>query len=342
MGLQTAAAESNKSLESFAHQKDDFIVWCEARRMAESATTTCSSRNFTTLLGKMNVCFTFNGGNATLKVRDAGYLSGFSLILNIEADEHLPNPMEGSGAVIVVHQPGELAEVEKTGFIVAPGTLNTIALKGKRIKRLGYPYGGGSDCREDTGQGSPYFQKECLNKCVSRHVLESCKCQMYGSSLENNACNYLIGEQAQCIFSVSDEVMASTGTCKNECPSACTQDLLIPTITTAFWPSKEFLPILTKSLKATNFSQTHILKDLQTARNNLLRIDVHYSTMLREHIIQKEEYTIKSLTSFIGGQLGLFVGMSILTITEFFEFFITLLMMCFTSRKAKAVTLRQE
>ncbi|XP_078360084.1 bile acid-sensitive ion channel-like [Oculina patagonica] len=338
MKLQTAAAESNKSI---THQKDDFIVWCEVRRMSES-TTTCSSRNFTTLLSKLNFCFTFNGQNATLKVRHAGYLSGFSLILNIEADEHLPNPMEGSGVVIALHQPGELAEVEKTGLTAAPGTLNTITIKGKRIRRLGYPYGGGSDCRDETEQGSPYFQKECLNKCVSRHVWESCKCQMYPSSSANNACNYLQEEQAQCMFSVSDEVMASTGTCRNECPSPCTQDLLIPTISTASWPSEEFLPILTKSFKATNFSQTHILKDLQTARNNLLRIDVHYSTMLREHIIQKEEYTIRSLTSFIGGQLGLFVGMSILTITEFFEFFITLLMMCFSKRKANAVTLRQD
>ncbi|KAL9986155.1 hypothetical protein ACROYT_G000249 [Oculina patagonica] len=126
MKLQTAAAESNKSI---THQKDDFIVWCEVRRMSES-TTTCSSRNFTTLLSKLNFCFTFNGQNATLKVRHAGYLSGFSLILNIEADEHLPNPMEGSGVVIALHQPGELAEVEKTGLTAAPGTLNTITIKG--------------------------------------------------------------------------------------------------------------------------------------------------------------------------------------------------------------------
>ncbi|KAJ7388602.1 amiloride-sensitive sodium channel [Desmophyllum pertusum] len=127
MRLQKAAAKRNISMESLSHQKDDFIVWCEVRRITK---TTCSARNFTTYLGKMDVCFTFNGDNTTLKVRDAGYLSGFSLILNIEADEHLPNPMGGSGVIVAVHQPSESAEVEKTGLTLAPGTLNTITLRG--------------------------------------------------------------------------------------------------------------------------------------------------------------------------------------------------------------------
>ena len=56
------------------------------------------------------------------------YVSGFSLILNIEADEYLPNPMEGSGAVIAVHPQSDRPDVDKIALMVAPGTLNTITL----------------------------------------------------------------------------------------------------------------------------------------------------------------------------------------------------------------------
>ena len=51
---------------------------------------------------------------------------------------------------------------------------------------------------------------------------------------------------------------------------------------------------------------------------------------------------LKSLTSDIGGQLGLFVGISLLTVTEFLEFLIVLLMVCFNKRKAKLETLPKD
>lgn len=38
--------------------------------------------------------------------------------------------MEGLGVAVAVHEPNEPAEVEKTGFIVRPGTTNTITLRG--------------------------------------------------------------------------------------------------------------------------------------------------------------------------------------------------------------------
>lgn len=50
---------------------------------------------------------------------------------------------------------------------------------------------------------------------------------------------------------------------------------------------------------------------------------------------------MESLTSDIGGQLGLFVGMSIMTVTEFAELFATLLMACFSKRKPKTGTIPQ-
>lgn len=58
------------------------------------------------------------------------FFAGFSVILNIEADEYSPSPLEGSGVMVAVHQPGELAEMENTALAMAPGTLNTITLMG--------------------------------------------------------------------------------------------------------------------------------------------------------------------------------------------------------------------
>lgn len=43
MGLDKAASKRNISLESFAQHKDDFIAWCEVRRVSGTKPT-CSAR----------------------------------------------------------------------------------------------------------------------------------------------------------------------------------------------------------------------------------------------------------------------------------------------------------
>eukprot|EP00057_Strongylocentrotus_purpuratus_P018465 XP_011672939.1 PREDICTED: acid-sensing ion channel 5-like [Strongylocentrotus purpuratus] len=54
-------------------------------------------------------------------------------------------------------------------------------------------------------------------------------------------------------------------------------------------------------------------------RRNMAKVEIFYDEFNYEYIRQDPAYTIPDLLSDIGGQLGLWLGLSIITIFEFFE-----------------------
>eukprot|EP00057_Strongylocentrotus_purpuratus_P010543 XP_011665017.1 PREDICTED: acid-sensing ion channel 4-like [Strongylocentrotus purpuratus] len=54
-------------------------------------------------------------------------------------------------------------------------------------------------------------------------------------------------------------------------------------------------------------------------RRNMAKVEIFYDEFNYEHIRQEPAYMIADLLSDIGGQLGLWVGLSIITIFEFLE-----------------------
>ncbi|CAF1115278.1 unnamed protein product, partial [Brachionus calyciflorus] len=84
--------------------------------------------------------------------------------------------------------------------------------------------------------------------------------------------------------------------------------------------------------KWTNYTEMYI-------KDNAALVYIYYDRLGYELITEAEKMVIVDLISNIGGILGLFIGISILSFAELIEIFIEILFVLFESRKLKTNTL---
>lgn len=89
----------------------------------------------------------------------------------------------------------------------------------------------------------------------------------------------------------------------------------------AVWPSENYEV----------FYQDELIKrgkfdwlDFGSLRRNVLKIQIFFEELNVEMIKEQKSYGIADFASDIGGQLGLWIGFSVLTIAEFIEFIMLL------------------
>lgn len=114
------------------------------------------------------------------------------------------------------------------------------------------------------------------------------------------------------------------GIIKCDCPLACDVINYESTVSSAVFPN----PTMIKILQNEGYNRT---KDY--LRKNLVSLQVGYSSLRYEYFKQTSQYDSGALMGEIGGNLGLFLGCSILTIFEFVDFAIYL---CRTRNKKKS------
>ena len=64
-------------------------------------------------------------------------------------------------------------------------------------------------------------------------------------------------------------------------------------------------------------------QDIDYIRRNLLELKVFFRSFNVETVEQLRSYTLSSFVADIGGQMGLFLGASLITLSEFLEFIVT-------------------
>ena len=62
------------------------------------------------------------------------------------------------------------------------------------------------------------------------------------------------------------------------------------------------------------------LSSVEETKSNLLQLQIVFEELNQSQITEKPKIDVWSMLSTIGGSLGLYVGVSVITIFEFFEF----------------------
>ena len=75
------------------------------------------------------------------------------------------------------------------------------------------------------------------------------------------------------------------------------------------------------------------MKSVEEAREKLLMLNVFYTDIAYTHISEWPKWNVVMLLSNFGGQLGLFVGMSMLSFLEFVDLFFKIIFYFFKKRK---------
>lgn len=274
---------------------------------------TIISCSFVPTLTDYGYCYTFNGdeSSAKLYVRNTGSRYGLHLVLNINQSENLPISLE-SGVRVAIHPRGEPPEPEDKGIAVAPQRSAYIGLRKTRVEDTSTSGNCDHPCLN-------FFQKYSLAACRLNHyyrmVAKNCECiaQVNDTQMVHNLCN------------VNDYIpnLSSLRNC-TVCDSCCMiQQAFIssssdvcrsPCVFTAFEFTTSYSAHLLDADAMELAEQSNV--NIAQVQNDLLSISVFFEEIYEKTISTKDSFTFSTLLARIGGNLGLFLGASIISMLE--------------------------
>jgi hypothetical protein len=177
-----------------------------------------------------------------------------------------------------------------------------------------------------------YSRSSCFEYCYNRKLTDKCNCY-YNSYPEltygKQAC--LTFEQFRCHIELFKEFYKkeAESNCSQECPNYCESNTLSYTINQAKFPSKNFNAILllrenllcmklfAKScdlIKSQMDSNVLTLEDIEAKmENKVLAINIYYEDLSYTVIEETPKTKVFDVISAVGGNLGLFIGISFLS-----------------------------
>uniref|UniRef100_A0A8C4JFF5 Acid sensing ion channel subunit 1 n=1 Tax=Dromaius novaehollandiae TaxID=8790 RepID=A0A8C4JFF5_DRONO len=257
----------------------------------------CSPEDFKVVFTRYGKCYTFNSGQdgkPRLITMKGGTGNGLEIMLDIQQDEYLPVWGETdetsfeAGIKVQIHSQDEPPLIDQLGFGVAPGFQTFVSCQEQRLIYLPPPWG---DCKAAAGDSEfydTYSITACRIDCETRYLVENCNCRMVHMP------DFLVEKDSEyCI-----------------CEMPCNVTRYGKELSMVKIPSKASAKYLAKKYN----------KSEQYIGENILVLDIFFEALNYETIEQKKAYEVAGLLGDIGGQMGLFIGASILTILELFDY----------------------
>ncbi|EGW07806.1 Amiloride-sensitive cation channel 4 [Cricetulus griseus] len=278
----------------------------------------CSASNFSVVYTRYGKCYTFNADpQSSLPSRAGGMGSGLEIMLDIQQEEYLPIWRETNetsfeaGIRVQIHSQEEPPYIHQLGFGVSPGFQTFVSCQEQRLTYLPQPWGNcraESELREPELQGySAYSVSACRLRCEKEAVLQRCHCRMVHMPGNETICPPNI--YIECADHTLDSLGGgSEGPCF--CPTPCNLTRYGKEISMVKMPNRGSARYLARKY---NRNETYI-------RENFLVLDVFFEALTSEAMEQRAAYGLSALLGDLGGQMGLFIGASVLTLLEILDY----------------------
>ncbi|KAL9969463.1 hypothetical protein ACROYT_G021683 [Oculina patagonica] len=173
-----------------------------------------------------------------------------------------------------------------------------------------------------------YSKPACLMQCLSRFVIKTCGCRpVEYEDLEVPIC--APNDSVLCMFPAYRTFGSSEE--KDECEEDCTQPCehieYETSLSYAGLQRNVFIQNLNSSVNITkdfpfyeHFLKMTVPEKMAYIDDNIISLDIYFQDMSYDEIEQTPVFQGWTLIANLGGNFGLFLGMSILTILEFVEF----------------------
>ncbi|XP_075286384.1 acid-sensing ion channel 4 isoform X1 [Opisthocomus hoazin] len=277
----------------------------------------CNSSDFQVVYTRYGKCYTFNGDRRNPRVtRQGGMGNGLEIMLDIQQEEYLPIWRETNetsfeaGIRVQIHSQDEPPYIHQLGFGVSPGFQTFVSCQEQRLTYLPQPWG---NCRasvqgEQTLPGyDTYSIAACRLQCEKEAVVRSCHCRMVHMPGNESICSPNV--YIECADHTLDAAVEDSQE-RCSCPTPCNLTRYGKEISMVRIPNKGSARYLARKY---NKNETYI-------RENFLVLDIFFEALNYEAIEQKKAYDLAGLLGDIGGQMGLFIGASILTILEILDY----------------------
>ncbi|KAL9982892.1 hypothetical protein ACROYT_G005003 [Oculina patagonica] len=324
-------------LHLFSHRIEEMLLPVTLFNSCFINGVVCGAENFTTFTSSVfGQCQTFNSGhdghpviNATM----AGHLNGLKLLLNIERDSYLDNSLNPIvGLTVLVHDQESYPFMEQFGFLVQPGVRTLCSIKRKKIINLESPFS--TKCTRNRilemfeNTRYKYSKPACLMQCLSKFVIKTCGCRpIEYEDLEVPIC--APNDTVLCMFPAyrSFGTSEEKDKCEENCTQPCKHVEYGTSLSYAGLQRNVFIQKLNSSVNITkdfpfyeHFLKMSVPEKMAYIDDNIVSLDIYFQDMSYDEIEQTPVFEPWTLIANLGGNFGLFLGMSILTILEFVEF----------------------
>lgn len=347
---------------AMGHQLEDLLLSCEYSGYS------CNASDFEHFYNNVHGnCFIFNSGWGNVTVENShkpGPQYGLTLVLNVEQDDYIGDLAESAGVRIVVHSQDKMPFPEDEGVSVSPGQLTSLGLSMVKLERKGGRFGDCIDSKnlnEDKNVYEEHFNVKysttaCYKTCLQTWIIKRCQCadpqipitgkaldEAWSAwpSLNKTVCNTVNETISNCKASVETDY--SSGSLSCTCPNQCSESTFKTTVSSNMWPSDKHKVDLYKNLKELNNSAKKIIDDSDNTKvtRNFLKVTVFYKEFNFESIIESEKYSFIQFISDIGGVLGLYLGCSLLTVLEFIELILDLMIILCAKACSRQTTVQR-
>ncbi|XP_022797294.1 amiloride-sensitive sodium channel subunit alpha-like [Stylophora pistillata] len=314
------AMKNDSETYSMGHQFEDLVFECSFRGY--------DCRNYSRYWRhfwdhRYGNCFTFNGGTdddgegqKVMISHITGPAGGLKLNLFIEQSQYIAELSDTAGARVVIHDQGQIPFPNNEGYNVLPSRSTSFGLTRKVIERVD-PFGNGS-CQSEKSLNRnnmyakkfnvSYSRQACLDSCQAEKQVEECGCASGQFPSHSDICN----------LKNSTTVMSGSVVL-----SQVFEIQFMATLSMAQYPAYYFEAILESRVK----EKTTIYKELYNGFNlneNFAQVKIFYEQLNYQKVSERISYKGVNLVADIGGQLGLWIGISVLTCCEFLELVIIL------------------
>uniref|UniRef100_A0A8D2JH96 Acid-sensing ion channel 3 n=1 Tax=Varanus komodoensis TaxID=61221 RepID=A0A8D2JH96_VARKO len=308
--VPSAHFDMREFTERTGHGLEDMLLACRF------GTRECGPENFTGIFTRLGKCYTFNSGapgHELLSTVKGGTGNGLELMLNIQQDDYLPvwgdteETSYEAGVKVQIHSQHEPPSIDQLGFGVAPGFQTFVSCQQQRLLYLPPPWG---DCKAgpiESAFFANYSMAACRIDCETRYLAENCNCRMVHMPGNANVCT---PEQYKECANPALDFLVEKDDKFCSCQTPCETVRYGKELSVVKIPSKASAKYLAKKY---NRSEQYIVE-------NLLMLDIFFEALNYETIEQKKAYEVAGLLGDIGGQMGLFIGASLLTILEIFDY----------------------
>ncbi|CAF3611841.1 unnamed protein product [Rotaria sp. Silwood1] len=316
--------------------------------------------------GKMKNLFTIRN-MSTLSIG----LEGLSMQFYIPRESYYPVSYFDEGLIVSIHENNEFPLLIDSGLRLQPGLSHTILFSKTERNLLPEPY---TNCTSSVGDELrdifetafdrdsigkiTYSESLCQESCLNLIADLFCSCilpfpffQRNVWSVDSNslkAANTCIPDtfEEKCVLTTVPEFKTQDVGYKSWCPQCtpeCKNTDFHAVLSALSYPSAKQKALLTKRLldKKSNSSSILLpddfaLKSDTYLSNNLLKVTIACSNHYVVVYNQKAKILIVDLFSSIGGQTGIWLGLSILGVIEFGEVLFKMIVKCIVCIKRQA------
>ena len=158
-----------------------------------------------------------------------------------------------------------------------------------------------------------YHQTDCYRMCLQKFLGQNCQCQfptLPSYHINMTGCRLIEIETGETCF--SNNILNSTSYYKEcNCPLECDSYRFTYTISTSHFPTLWYYTNI--------LNKTRLNMSLHEVKENLAKVQIGYAFMEQTIISEEKKYEFNDLVSSVGGTLGLFLGLSFLSLVEFVE-----------------------